>query len=94
MVINGLGCCYWCNGRDKIYLVYIATLLPIKDQLNAVTDVDIVADHVPQFMTTVQLSSNRLFQQDNTMSRKKVLKGLPEAPELNYIEHIWNVVEG
>ncbi len=48
----------------------LGPLVPIEHRLNATAYLSIVADHVHPFMTTVYLSSDRYFQQDNAPRHK------------------------
>ncbi len=47
----------------------LGPLVPIEHRLNATAYLSIVADHVNLFMTTVYLSSDGYFQQDNAPSK-------------------------
>ncbi len=86
----------------------LGPLVPIEHRLNVTAYLSIVADHVHTFMTTVCPSSDGYFQQDNAPCHKAqiisdmflehdneftLLKWPPQSPNLNPIEHFWDVVE-
>ncbi len=56
--LNGSGCCWWCNGEGDIFLSHFPPLSTNWASLYATSYLNIVADHVHPFMTTVYPSSD------------------------------------
>ncbi len=104
MVQGGGGVMVW----GIFYWQILGPLVSIEHRLNTTAYLSIVADHVHPFMTTVYPSSDGYFQQDNAPCHKAqiisdwflehdneftLLKWSPQSPDLNPIEHHWDVVE-
>ncbi len=86
----------------------LGPFVPIEHRLNATAYLSMFADHVHLFMSTVYPSSDGYFQQDNALCQKAqiisdwflehdkefiLLKWPPQLPDLDPIEHLWDVVE-
>jgi len=85
-------------------LAHFRPLVPSGHCLNATANLSIVSDHVHPFMATMypsfqqhnapchksRIISNWFLEHDNEFT---VLKCPPQSPDLNPIEHIWDVVE-
>jgi len=86
----------------------LGPLVPIGHRLIAVAYLSIVSDHVHPFMASMDPTPDGYFQQDNVPCHKAqiisnwflehdneftVLKWPPQSPDLNKVEHVWDVVE-
>lgn len=95
------------GGEGGIFLAHFEPL-STELFLNATAYEGIVADHILPFMTTVYPSSDSYFQQDNAPCHKAyvisnwfleqdneltVLRWPPHSPDLNPVEHLWDVLE-
>ncbi len=87
--------------------IFLAHLIPIEHHLNATAYLSIVADHVHPFMTTVYPSSDATSSRIThhvtklkssqtgflNMTMCSLYSNGLQSPNLNPIEHLWDVVE-
>ena len=93
------GVCSWC---DMVSLIHLDT------PLTGNTYIRILADHLHPFMSIVHSNGLGPFQQDNAINQTsrittewlqehssefKHLRQPPNSPDMNIIEHIWDVLQ-
>ncbi|GFW76633.1 transposable element Tcb2 transposase [Trichonephila clavipes] len=81
----------------------LGSLVYVLSSLNAIWYVELLHDHLHLFILYCYPHSNEVFQQDNCTSHKpwleehsfdfSAINWLPRNPNLNPIEHLWDVLE-